>query len=435
MKRRVMRIRHFGLVCALAWWAPACHPVPVVQSALHGDLGELKRSIARARERGSLDDATVNELALAVAGREVRSARGHGAVPTVRGVRACARPLEPVLSERASRLDEPGAEATLILLEMGLSKPDEVFERYREADSGAWRAVAARAAVSPRKAATRRELMRDPDERVRRAALAASFDAGDRADTDDLLEAARLDPDPLSRSLATRAVGAVGSEAAVLSLRDLFARASEEERMAIVDAWAMPAAFRSGGERELFRVVETADGLSAVVAAAALLRVDGERATLAAQHLAKHIRSGSVEEQRLAIRLAVLRRPELREAVVVAGKSEDPEVRVMAFSRLLPDAAAGTHARNELRKIAMKSGDQAMQARAALAVAGDGSIVPKLLEDLRARNPGRRVVAARALVELERLADAATALADDRPDIRAEIACKIVAQNSTARRR
>jgi hypothetical protein len=318
---------------------------------------------------------------------------------------------------------------------MGLSKPDEVFERYREADSGAWRAVAARAAVSPRKAATRRELMRDPDERVRRAALAASFDAGDRADTDDLLEAARLDPDPLSRSLATRAVGAVGSEAAVLSLRDLFARASEEERMAIVDAWAMPAAFRSGGERELFRVVETADGLSAVVAAAALLRVDGERATLAAQHLAKHIRSGSVEEQRLAIRLAVLGRPELREAVVVAGKSEDPEVRVMAFSRLLPDAAAGTHARNELRKIAMKSGDQAMQARAALAVAGDGSIVPKLLEDLRARNPGRRVVAARALVELERLADAATALADDRPDIRAEIACKIVAQNSTARRR
>lgn len=429
-----MRIR-FGLFSALVWALTACRPVPVVNSALYGDLATLKRSILEAQKRGSLDSGTVKELALAVAGREVRSARGHDAVPTIRGIRACARPLRPVLADRARHFDELGAEATLILLETGVLSPDALFERFHDAESGAWRAVAARATASSQRAETRRELMRDPDERVRRAALAAAFDAADRADTDDLLEAARLDPDPLSQSLATRAVGAVGGEHAVLALKDLFWHASDEERMAIVDAWAMPGALRAGGGRELYRMVETETGLPALAAAATLLRADGDSSTRAAEHLARCIESGSTEERRLAIRLAPLKHPELRQAVVRASSSADPEVGVMGLSRLLGDTSARARAQKELRRIAMSSGEQAVQARAALAVAKDTSIVPKLLEDLRARNPGRRVIAARALVELDRLTDAAPALADDRPEIRAEIACKIVAQAAPARER
>src|SRR5687767_1681816 len=88
-----MKIRLVGLVLAVGLATLACTKRGVVDAALHSDLATLKREVKESRERGELDRGTVQELARAVAGREVRSATGRAAVDRVRDVRACARPL------------------------------------------------------------------------------------------------------------------------------------------------------------------------------------------------------------------------------------------------------------------------------------------------------------------------------------------------------
>lgn len=412
----------------------SCTGTPkVVQTALSGDLKSLKQAIADSQARGELDEDRVSELAWAVAGREIRSARGPEAGPRIRGIRTCALPLLPVLQERAERSDEIGAEASLILLEMGRLQPERALDRYRDAQSGAWRAVAARGALTRQAAAARRRFIRDPDERVRRAALHAALLAQDPDDLEALLEAARRDPDPLSKSLATRAAGGIGSERAILSLKDYFHRAEEEEQITIVEAWSMPQARKNGGERELTWVAETQRGSAAIAAASALLHSGPELRELGAQVIARYIEHGSQSEQRLAILLAELRHPDMSKAVRAATHSDDPEVRVMAWARLVGHGAYRQEAQNALRKLAQRDDDQAVQARAALATIGDASVTPALTEQLTSRRSGLRRSAAKSLVKLGAYSEAATALADDRPDIRAETACFVLSRTHNER--
>ena len=181
-----------------------------------------------------------------MAGRELRSSKGPAAAARVDALRACAGSLESVLRDRASLPDNVGAQATLMLLELGKLDRADLVARYSEASNGAWRAVAARAATGPRDGRLRRRFIGDGDQRVRKAALFASLETKDAADLDPLLEAARLDPDPLLRSLAVRAVGAIGGQRAVLALKDLWAQSDGTTRETIVDAWAMPALYRAG---------------------------------------------------------------------------------------------------------------------------------------------------------------------------------------------
>jgi hypothetical protein len=192
----------------------------------------------------------------------------------------------------------------------------------------------------------------------------------------------------------------------------------------------MPRALGAGGKDALLRVAETTAGLTAVAAAAALMRAEaGEVTALGAEHLARFIATGSQQERRLAIRMSDPGRPEHRLAVVAATKDPDPEVSLMASARLATDPKLGERARRALRKLAKQKGSLAVQARAALAAVRDESVVPSLVELLTARDAGTRTVAARALVRMGRLSAAATALADDRPDVRTEIACLIVARS------
>ncbi|HLV21367.1 MAG TPA: hypothetical protein VKZ49_10805, partial [Polyangiaceae bacterium] len=155
----------------------ACSSGGVVQAALYGDLATLKRRVQQEQREGDLDEGRVRDLAHAVAAREVRSAQGPLGAARLRQARPCAPALSRELEDRAARGDDGAAEAALSLLEIGGLDRRQAVERYAEASSGAFRAVAARAAVAPGLGPLRRRFFVDPDERVRRAALRAAAEA------------------------------------------------------------------------------------------------------------------------------------------------------------------------------------------------------------------------------------------------------------------
>ena len=416
---------------ALAIAVFGCGTPSVVRTALEGDLQSLKQRIADSQRRGELDRDTVQDLARAVAGREVRSSRGNEAVERVRSVRPCATPLVYVLRDRTKKLDDAGAEAAIVLYELGKLDREELVARYAETSSGAWRAVAARASIQQKNGALRRKLIEDPDERVRRAALYAALDAHDAADLDTLLEAARLDPDSLSRSLATRAVGAIGGERAVLGLDDRWARADPTTRITIVDAWAMPASWAAGGERKLIWVAESTRGLPSVAAADSIVRKGGSSANLGRALLARAIAEGTEPERRLAIQLAPTSDPDVKKAIDKASKSDDRQVRVMALARLVDEPKAHDVSIRALRELARGKDQVAVQARAALAAAQDASVTSGLTEQLKAPSSEHRRLAAVSLLRLGDYSRAAAGLADDDPEVRTAVACTVLGEPGT----
>jgi hypothetical protein len=408
----------------------SCATSGVVETALHGDLAALKRDVKREQEHGDLDRARVKKLAEAVAGREVRSAKGDAAVAKLHAVRPCAVPLQDVLFDRAGKGDDAAAEATLILLELGKLNARRQVEKYGMASSGAWRAVAARAATRPSDGPLRRKLIADPDERVRRAALAAAVDAIQPDDLNALLEAARLDPDPLCRSLAVRAVGGVGGNQAVTALDDLWARADETTRVTLVDAWAMDAAFRQGGEGKLVRIAETDQGVTQVSAAAALTRRGGADAELGTQILARAIKEGSELERRLAIQLAPVQDADVQKALLGASKDANKEVAVIALARLAGTPKGREKGIEGLRPLAKNADEVGVQARAALAAARDEGVKQQLVAQLAEPKARYRTVAAVGLLRLGDYSQAATALADDDPVVRTAVACSVLSSES-----
>ena len=58
------------------------------------------------------------------------------------------------------------------------------------------------------------------------------------------------------------------------------ARADETTRITIIEAWSMPAALRSGGDRKLVWAAETTRGLPAIAAAQALVRLGSSNVAL-----------------------------------------------------------------------------------------------------------------------------------------------------------
>src|SRR4051812_37529074 len=180
----------------------SCAQEPPVRTALQGNLAELKREILAARQSGKLDNERTVKLAQAVAERELTSAEGRNGALRVRGLRSCERPLRSALEQRAKREDEVAAELTLILAGAHAVDRTALVNQHTRSASGAWRAVASRAAVRPIDTDVRKAFYVDPDERVRRAAFATAREVHDSSELELLLEAARLDPDPQNQSLA-----------------------------------------------------------------------------------------------------------------------------------------------------------------------------------------------------------------------------------------
>src|SRR5262249_1909262 len=136
------------------------------------------------------------KVARVVADREVRTARGVEAAKRVREARACTNELDDALEERAKTHDLAGAEAAMALLDDGKMSASRARAWLGDPDD-AWRAVGVRTLTREDDRAARRTAMVDPGPRVRRAAMRAAADARDARDFDALLEAARLDPEPI----------------------------------------------------------------------------------------------------------------------------------------------------------------------------------------------------------------------------------------------
>lgn len=375
------------------------------------------------------------DLARAVAERELTSAQGASGAERVRSLRSCVADLRPAMQRRARGSDDIAAELTLILVEQHAANKTELLRKYARSDSGAWRAVAARSADRAIDTDMRKAFFVDPDERTRRAAFSTALEVHEPGELEALLDAARVDPDPQSQSLAIRAAGAIGGERAVLALKDLWARADDATRMAIVDGWSARASFVSGGARELEIASESGGGLAAVSASAALGRSEGAAAVTANARLRRYICDGSDDEQRLAVSLASMN-SETEAALVKAAKEASPELRVVALTRLAGVEVRRKSALESLREIAnAKPSSEAEQraqsgALSALAQAGDNSVKATLLKGLAAPEPAVRSRAARGLVNLGDHADAASALADDEPSLRSDLACFVLAHEA-----
>src|SRR5690606_9349877 len=148
---------------------------------------------------------------------------------------------------------------------------------------------------------------------------------------------------------------------------------------------------------------------------------------LGAQVLARAIADGTRQERQLAIRLASVDDPELRPAVITASKDADPYVKLMAHAKLVTLPEHRHASIRALQKLAKGKDTDAIQARAALAAAGDGSIASSLNQQLQSQSSEHRKLAARGLLRLGRYPDVATALGDANPDVRTSVACDVLA--------
>jgi hypothetical protein len=416
----------------------ACGPKPPVHTALRGNLAELKRDIRSAQQAGKLDHDAVVSLAQAVGERELTSAEGRSGAIRVRSLSRCSRPLRAAIERRALAEDDVAAELTLILLEMQVAEPTALLHRHARSPSGAWRAVAARAANRAIDTDMRKAFFVDPDERVRRAAFRAALSVHDSSELEALLDAARVDPDPQSQSLAIRAAGAVGGERAVLALKDQWARADDITRIAIVDAWSERASFATGGARELTLAAESGAGLAAVSASYALARAGGADSVIANARLRRDILDGSDDEKRLALSVAPMS-PETEAAIAKAAKEASPELRVVALTRLIGVEARRSDAIRSLRELANIKPSSESELRAqddaliALANSGDRSVLSTLVKDVQDKAVEKRSRAAHGLTSLGDYSNAATALADDDANLRSEIACSVLARETAQR--
>jgi HEAT repeat protein len=398
-------------------------PRPEVRTALTGTLPELEREIARAERSGSLSGDRLKELARAVAEREIAGAKGAEGAEQIAVFRPCLPVVESALDERAARGDEVAAVATLLLFEAGKRQANDLVSRYQEADSGAFRALAARATLSPNHAELRRRYFTDPDERVRHAAFEAALKAPLASQAADLVEAARLDPSAANRSRAAQAAGRIGSEPAVLGLLDLFAGGDEEQQLVVLDAWSQTATFRRGGERELARALSR-PGLVSVSAASLLLR-SRESRTAAIAVLARAIAEGTDDERRTALMAAPLDEPSIKDALDKAAKSPSPELTPLVLSRLAELPGRGPKARASLEKLAEDKGDSGLEANYTLARLGSLRAVARLEQELSHERSARRLRAAVTLAALGKQQHLAPRLADKDPWVRATLACQL----------
>jgi HEAT repeat protein len=408
--------------------AAACGGSQLSNTALGGDLPELKKQISDASRAGTLDETETRKLALAVARRELLSSKGDEGVERVRELRPCLFDLVGDFEERASGEDSVAAAANLALLEAGQADDEELFEDYAAASDPMWRSVGIRAAVGPQRAKARSRAFLDGDLRVRRSALHAALAQPNEQELTALLEVARLDPDALTRSVAIRALGALGTQRAVVALRDLWASADDEARQAIVDAWSSQVSASKGGREQVLWVMETQKGLPRVVAAARLARAAGSGLELQAiAVLERTLQSGAVDEQRLAALIAPSH-PELLRALEKVAAGSDEDAAVLAAAALARSPAHRAKAREQLLKLSKHQRLWvARQARAALVVMGEQSLAAALTRELTSKRSEQRRQAAIDLLRLGRYSAAATALADDVATVRTQVACQLLA--------
>ncbi|MCA9589812.1 MAG: hypothetical protein KC657_31125 [Myxococcales bacterium] len=448
-------MRHALLLVATALLASGCGASATVRAARAGDRAELRREIAERHRQGTLGEGEAAKIARAVAARELSTATGPDARKRMSELRGCAMDVEDELFERTKSHDETGAAAALVLFEDGRLGDGDAREWLTDGDD-AWRSIAARALVRDDDGPLRRKLVLDPSPRVRRSAVRASARAGELADLETLFETARVDPEPIVRTEALRAMSAVlrkrqpaAGHAADLAvrLRDLWTAGDDAAREDIAVMWALSPIREHGGMQALRVTVAAGQGPGAIAAAGVVLRTeaakDAELAASARALLSRTIAEGSRRDQLHAIAVAPLAADDLVAAMRKVGKGPDPEVRVAALARLLEVPADRAGAIRDLLAFAaygVRAGRppsapeddplglaHAARARFALAAIGQLEAQRAWVEaDLGAPDPVRRLRAATTLSLLGHAARAAPLLADDDPSVRTRSACIIL---------
>ncbi|MGK4001997.1 hypothetical protein WMF31_05195 [Sorangium sp. So ce1036] len=405
-----------------------------VRAAEAGSLDELRRALSDELRRGALDTDDARAIARAVAAGEISRAAPPSGVDRLRELRTCARHLEDVLDERAAGSDVVATAAATILFEAGLTEAERV-RRYvaerRSAPSAALRALEARALVAAEDGAARRARMLDGDQDVRVSALRAAIAAADPRDREALLEAARLDPYPLARTLAIRAAGALGGDAVVLALRDVWGLSDEPGREAIAEAWAAPRAIDAGGRAQLLWAISTQRGAPAIAAARALVRAGGAGAGEAISFLLDAIRYSQSRDRVYAILSAPIEDPAVRVALTEAQRDPEEAVAFAAHARYVeasPRIAARERAAAVawMTRLASGTSTRAVRARSVLARANVRAAVPLLARDVRAHEAPVREAAGVGMVDLGEIPRAALLLADPDPRVRSSVACAIL---------
>ena len=426
--------RRAALVLALAGLS-GCAVSPATQAARARDWPRLEKLLAEEDRAGKLDAGEAKDVAEAVASGEIRVAKGDRGVSLVESLGACAARLEDPLDDRFDKADDVGAAAGSVLLTAGLVDNDEYSRFALDGDQRApFRALGARSLVLEKHLDKRRPFFRDLDERVRLSALRAANDFTSPADFDAVLEAARLDPLPLARAVAVRALGRIGGKRSVEALRDLWPRAEPSLREVIADAWAAPESFDAGGREELVYVAQHETGECAIAAAIELADRAPPGSPDAAAGLGVVIRAiklGARPERVFAISAAPPH-PDVFAAIRASKDDTDEAVAIAALSRIYREGAGKEQkdAREKLFGIAKGDAPEAPRARDDLAAFGDQRVSPLLTKALASKSAFARAYAARGLVSLGAYPKAAKALADRDADVRLQVACSILAAHN-----
>jgi hypothetical protein len=416
----------WALICISSMVLGACGASPALRAARRGDFVGLKAALDRENARCKLDAVTIRQIAKLTADGELRRSSPSETMARIDDARACAHALSDSLEVLGRSDGDAGAAATLALLDGGADKDgDDRVRRYGASTNPLWRAVAARAAVGEKLGSFRRASYADPDERVRLAAFRAALETGDRADRGALLEAARLDPNPLGQALASRAVGAIADGQVVLALRDLYARADPGLRQSIVDGWGGKEAAAAGGIRELIRVAENDGGAPSIEAARVLLRfrLEQDAAATGTRALVRAMGEGLARDRVLAIMDAPADDVQVRAGLAMAARSSDASVRIAALSRLAESKVERARVQRELFGLAKGGWKQALYA---LARTGDRWAARAVASDLSSPDRETRLAAARLFIGIGNLASAADLLADADPRVRMTTACALL---------
>jgi HEAT repeat protein len=141
--------------------------------------------------------------------------------------------------------------------------------------------------------------------------------------------------------------------------------------------------------------------------------------------LARAIADGSDDERRLALMVAPLGEPTVKEALQKAAKAPSPEVTPLVLARLaeLPDQR--TQARASLEKLSEDKSDYGLEASYVAASLGSARAIGRVQQELSHERASRRLRAALALVRLGQRQRVAPRLADDDPFVRASLACNL----------
>jgi HEAT repeat protein len=407
----------------------ACRLPPAQAQARAGDFVALRATLATPESRKT----DVGRLAREVLAYEIKSSDNIDDRSFIASLRPCAVKIDGPLLERSKTRDAVGGEAALLLYEIGEYR-GPAPKRFQSSPEGAFRALAARATKDDH--AQRVAYFVDDDERVRQAALEAAVEAKDERDLPALLEASRLDPSPYIRSRALYALGQLGGARVHHALVDRLVTPNADLQLAVLDALAQPGVAAVDDYAALVHASESREGTLALHAAyllsqlAARPKTVPQQGTLAATGTARLLafaEQGSEEERRLALRLLPASAQETESLLLTAAKDPNPEVRVLAWARLLGRDKHRAAAEGALLELAKGSHRVAYQARSALAAGGSLAVLPHFEEQAAAPQVELRRLAGQAFIRLGRDQELAPLLADPSESVRRTLACGRIA--------